>query len=83
MVIKKTSIFFLIVILTILLSNSNILASGVEINNVKYTCGKMLCTDRYTLYMCMTDCGGKGFAMGACLSPTPNAPKRCCCNPYS
>ncbi|CAH2038347.1 unnamed protein product [Thlaspi arvense] len=83
MAIKKTLVtFFFFVILTVLMSNNNSLASGAKINKDKYTCGKTLCTDNYTLYMCMTDCAEDGYAMGYCLSPSPNAPKTCCCTSY-
>ncbi|CAF1924732.1 unnamed protein product [Brassica oleracea] len=81
MTITKTLVtLFLVVALTASLFNSNILASDVE--KTKYTfCAKSLCTDSYTLYMCMTDCAEKGYSMGACIVPSPNAPLRCCCTP--
>ncbi|KAL0703794.1 hypothetical protein Bca4012_070219 [Brassica carinata] len=73
--------FFLVVILSASMFNTNILVSGgKQEDKIKYTyCTDTLCSDSYLPHMCFFDCTSKKFQTGTCIVPSPNAPLRCCC----
>ncbi|KAF8082661.1 hypothetical protein N665_0813s0003 [Sinapis alba] len=70
--------FFVLLVLVIFLSNHNVLSS--ELEKIKYDHCTLLCTDHYQWHECWFDCFRKGFqGQGLCASPSPNVPKKCCC----
>ncbi|CAN7116790.1 unnamed protein product [Brassica rapa subsp. narinosa] len=75
---KNLVIFSLAVILAASMFNSNILASGEEIDPIEKCLD--FCTNGYTLDMCYSDCVKQGFQTAECKNvPLPNTPLRCCC----
>ncbi|CAL9219556.1 unnamed protein product [Arabidopsis halleri] len=70
---------FLLVLFTVLLSNQNILVSGEK---TSFDHCDTLCTDYYGWHECLTDCTIEGYVSGLCASPSPNQPKRCCCQKH-
>lgn len=52
----------------------------IELEKIKYDHCTLLCTDHYQWHECWFDCFRKGFqGQGLCASPSPNVPKKCCC----
>ncbi|CAH2058290.1 unnamed protein product [Thlaspi arvense] len=69
---KAYVIFFLVMILTKSLSNSNVLASSVVESAKKNMC-YVPCTHRYSDWECFHDCFLKDYNDGRCVAG------RCCC----
>ena len=52
----------------------------IELEKFSYDHCRSLCTDYYGWHECLLDCIHFGYhGAGECASPSPNVPKRCCC----
>ncbi|XP_023638035.1 LOW QUALITY PROTEIN: putative defensin-like protein 55 [Capsella rubella] len=65
-------LFFVAVLMTNTLSNSNVLASSV-IGTSKYVVCSVPCTRKYGEYECFHDCMSDGYSDGGCVNG------QCCC----
>ncbi|CAN6878002.1 hypothetical protein Bca4012_070207 [Brassica carinata] len=72
----------LVVTLAVSLSNLNVLVSGAE-KKISYEHCNALCSPTYDGWSeCQNDCAEKGYYYGACASPSPKLPKKCCCQTF-
>ncbi|CAF1705649.1 unnamed protein product [Brassica oleracea var. botrytis] len=77
--VTKTQLAFLVLVVFVtFLSNHNVLAA--ELEKFSYDHCRVLCSDTYAWHECWTDCITAGYhGAGECASPSPNVPKKCCC----
>ncbi|KAL0717694.1 hypothetical protein Bca4012_067016 [Brassica carinata] len=77
--VTKTQLAFLVLVVFVtFLSNHNV--SAAELEKISYDHCSTLCSDHYAWHECWFDCLRKGFeGAGVCASPSPNVPKKCCC----
>ncbi|CAF2082377.1 unnamed protein product [Brassica rapa subsp. trilocularis] len=71
----------LVVTLAVSLSNNlNVLVSEKKLS---YEHCNALCSPTYDGWSeCQSDCAEKGYYYGACASPSPKLPKKCCCQTF-
>ncbi|KAL0717695.1 hypothetical protein Bca4012_067017 [Brassica carinata] len=81
--VTKTQLAFLVLVVFVtFLSNHNVSAAVTELEKFSYDHCSVLCSNTYGWHECWSDCGTLGYrGAGECASPSPNVPKKCCCQP--
>ncbi|CAH8361540.1 unnamed protein product [Eruca vesicaria subsp. sativa] len=70
--------FLVLVVFVTFFSSQNV--SGAEMEKkFSYDHCTIFCSADYEWHECWVDCLNRGYHNGDCASPSPNVPKKCCC----